>query len=146
MIRRLSTIVMVVLLALYLVFTAQYAILLIADGDGFARALGVALLVLPLVGAWALTAELLFFRRGQRLLAVLGEEGRMPLEDLPVLPSGRADAKAAVERFPEFKAEAEQAPDDWRSWARLSLAYDACADRGRARWAMRRAITLHRAG
>ena len=35
--------------------------------------------------------------------------------------------------------------DSWRAWLRLGLAYDASADRKRARWATREAIKLSRA-
>jgi Flp pilus assembly protein TadD len=38
----------------------------------------------------------------------------------------------------------EDAPDDWRTWFRLGIAYDDAGDRRRAREAMRRAISLSR--
>ena len=41
-------------------------------------------------------------------------------------------------------AEAEAAPEDWRSWFRLSCAYDAAGDRKRARASMRDAVKLFR--
>ncbi|HWR84903.1 MAG TPA: hypothetical protein VN200_02790 [Rhodoglobus sp.] len=135
---------MAALLALYLVFTAQVAVRLILDDEPAAKGLGIALAVLPLLGAFTLVAELLFVFRGQRLLKRLGAEGGLPVDDLPRLPSGRIDPVAADERFPAFKAEVEAAPEDWRAWLRLGLAYDASGDRRRARWATRRAIMLER--
>ncbi len=46
--------------------------------------------------------------------------------------------------FPKYQAETEAAPEDWRTWYRLALAYDAAGDRRRARWATRQAIKLSR--
>jgi hypothetical protein len=135
---------MVALLAIYLVFVGQYAIILIGSGIGIGVALGVALAVLPLIGAWFLVAEILFVMRGERLVGHLGDEGGLPVDDLPRLPSGRPDPAAADAEFPRFKAEVEAQPDSWRAWLRLGLAYDASGDHRRARWATRRAIALER--
>lgn len=141
---RIGAIVMAALLGLYLVFVMQYALLLIGSDNGLAKALGIALAVLPLVGAWALVSEIVFVIRGQRLVRRLGEEGGLPVDDLPRLPSGRIDPKAADEEFPRYRAEVEAEPQSWRAWLRLGLAYDASGDRGRARWATRTAIRLER--
>ncbi len=50
---------------------------------------------------------------------------------------------AADEAFARYQAEADAAPDDWRSWFRLACAYDAAGDRRRARAAMRQAARMH---
>lgn len=141
---RIGAIVMTALLGLYLVFVLQYALLLIGSEAGLAKALGIALIVLPLVGAWALVSEIVFVIRGQRLVRRLGAEGGLPVDDLPRLPSGRIDPKAADGEFPRYRAEVEAEPQSWRAWLRLGLAYDASGDRGRARWATRTAIRLER--
>lgn len=141
---RIAAIGMAVLLALYLAFTVNYALLLIGSDAPAAKGLGIALLILPLAGAWALVAELVFLTRGQRLLKVLGGEGGLPVDDLPRLPSGRPDPVAADAEFPKYQAEVEAAPESWRAWLRLGLAYDASGDRRRARWATRKAIGLER--
>jgi hypothetical protein len=143
---RIGALIMVALLALYLVFVGQYAILLMTSGEPAAIGMGVALAVLPLVGAFTLVAELLFVQRGQRLVKRLGAEGGLPVDDLPRLPSGRPDPEAADAEFPRYKAEVEADPGSWRAWLRLGLAYDASGDRKRARWATRRAIALSRSG
>ncbi|NEM90359.1 hypothetical protein G3T37_03210 [Galbitalea soli] len=135
---------MAVLLALYLVVTVQYSILLLGTDSVIAKVEGAALLVLPLVGAWALVAELRFGTRAQRLLRRMIELDRLPVDTLPHRPSGRPDRAAADAEFPVFQAEVEANPDDWTSWYRLALAYDACGDRRRARWATRRAIRIER--
>ena len=135
---------MAALLLLYLVFIVQYSLVLIGVGEPIAIAMGIALLVLPLVGAWALAVELLFAFRAERLLKVLTAEGGLPVDDLPRLPSGRPDPEEADKTFPLYQAEVEADPDSWRAWYRLGLAYDASGDRKRARWATRQAIRLER--
>lgn len=135
---------MAVLLVIYLVFATQYAVILLKATEPLAKALGVALFVLPVIGAGVLIADLLFVVRGERLIARLGDEGGLPVDDLPRLPSGRADPKAADAEFPRYQAEVEASPGSWQAWLRLGLAYDASGDRRRARWATRKAIALAR--
>ena len=135
---------MAALLALYLIFIVQYAVVLLAVDQPVAKAMGVALLVLPIIGAWALIAELIFAFRAERLLTRMRAEGSLPVDTLPRLASGRPDPVAADAEFPAFQAAVEAAPDSWRAWLVLGLAYDASADRKRARWATREAIRLSR--
>lgn len=142
---RVAAFVMAALLLLYLVFAIGYALVLIGVGRPVAIALGVALLVLPLIGAGMLAAELVFAVRADRLAARLEAEDGMPGERLPTLPSGRIDPAAADAVFPSYRAAVEAAPEDWRSWYRLGLAYAAAGDRRRARWATRQAIGFARA-
>ncbi len=142
---RVGAIVMAALLALYLVVVAQYAVILMTSGDGIAIAIGIALAILPVIGAWALVSELVFVARGQRLVRRLGDEGGLPVDDLPRMPSGRIVAAAADLQFPQYKEAVEANPESWRDWLRLGLAYDASGDRSRARWATRTAIALERA-
>ena len=141
---RVASIVMAVLLVVYLVAVTQYAIVLITDPQPIAKAMGFALIVLPVLGAGVLAADLVFVVRGERLVKLLGAEGGLPVDDLPRLPSGRPDPAAADLEFPRYQAEVENAPESWRAWLRLGLAYDASGDRKRARWATRKAIALER--
>jgi len=141
---RVAALVMAALLVLYLVFVTNYALILINDDQPLAKAIGFALIVLPLLGAGVLVADLVFVVRGERLVRVLGAEGGLPVDDLPRLPSGRTDPAAADLEFPKYQAEVEAEPESWRAWLRLGLAYDASGDRRRARWATRRAIALER--
>jgi len=106
--------------------------------------MGIALLVLPLIAAWLLAREVQFVLRGEKLLRRMGAAGELPVDDLPRLPSGRADAAAADAQFPAYKAAVEADPESWRAWLLLGLAYDASGDRSRARWATREAIRLSR--
>ena len=135
---------MAALLALYLVLVVQHAILLLGTGILVGQLEGVALIVLPIVGAWALITELVFGTRAQRLLRLMTERGELPVDDLPHRPSGLPDRAAADAEFPKYQAEVEAAPGDWTRWYRLALAYDASGDRRRARWATRKAIRLER--
>ena len=142
---RVAVVVMAALLALYLAFAVRYGLLLIGVGSPIAVAIGVALLVFPVIAAGALAAELVFTVRADRLGKRLEREGGLPAEQLPVLPSGRIDRAAADEVFPTYQAAVERDPDDWRTWYRLGLAYDASGDRRRARWAMRQSLRRSRA-
>lgn len=135
-----------ILLAFWLIVAFQRSILLLTDPDPVAKALGAAYLLLPLIGAWALVRELLFGAQTERMASTLHEEGGLPVDDLPRTPAGRIIREAADAQFPAYQAEAEARPDDWRSWFRLSCAYDAAGDRTRARRSMRHAAKLYRAG
>jgi hypothetical protein len=141
---RVSAIVMAVLLVIYLAFVVQYSFVLVGTGVPVAVAMGIALIVLPVIAAWLLVREILFVVRGERLVRILGEAGQLPVDDLPRLPSGRVDAKAADAQFPSYQAAVEAEPESWRAWVLLGLAYDASGDRSRARWATREAIRLER--
>ena len=105
--------------------------------------LGAALLVLPVLGVLLVWREVEFGRRTAVLAATLEREGGLPVDDLPRRPSGRVDRGAADAEFVRMREQAEANPDDWRTWFRLALAYDAAGDRTRAREAARHALDLH---
>lgn len=130
------------LLVFYLVVSFQRSVLLLGDSNLTAKAIGAAYLVLPVIGAWALIRELLFGARTEQMAKVLEAEGGLPVDELPRTPGGRIVRAAADAEFEKYRAEAEAAPDDWRSWFRLSCAYDAAGDRKRARASMRDAVRL----
>lgn len=142
---RIGVAVMGVLLALYIVLVAQRAWLLLLSGEPIGIAMGVALVVLPIIAAWALWRELAFGLGAQRLARVLESEHAEPAEEVDVRPSGRPDRAQADALFPAYRDAVEQHPDDWRAWFRLGLAYDGAGDRSRARAAIRRAISLEKA-
>lgn len=118
-------------------------VLLIKVGTPVSVVLGLAVLVIPLVGAYLVWREIQFGRQTEVLARELEAAGGLPVDDLPRRPSGRVDRAAADEAFGRYRAEAEAAPDDWRVWFRLSTAYDAAGDRRRARETMRKAIGQH---
>ena len=135
---------MAALLALYLVLVGVRAVQFLGTGQPLGVGIGVALLVLPVLGAWALVRELLFGTRATRLVRVLAGEGALPTDDLPRRPSGRVDRVAAEAVFDRYAQAVERDERDWRAWLRLGLVYDASGDRRRARAAVRRAIALER--
>jgi hypothetical protein len=131
----------------YLLFIAQRAWVLLSSGEPVAVVLGVALLVLPVIGVWVVVRELQFGHRTAELGREMEALDRLPEDDLPRAPSGRVERAAADARFVERQHEVEQSPDDWTAWYRLAIAYDDARDRRRAREAMRTAIARHdRAG
>jgi hypothetical protein len=140
---KVGAIVMAVLLALYLVLVGWRAVQFVGTGEPIAVAMGIALIVLPIIAAWALWREIMFGVRSQALVRRLDAEGGLDL-GIPVTPSGRPERVAADAAFGGFRDAAEADPESWRAWLRLGLAYDAAGDRRRARAAVRQAITLER--
>ena len=134
----------VALLGLYLLFTAQRGVVLIASGNIAGILLGAGLLLLPAVGAWALVREVIFGARIQRMAQELDAQGKLPEDTLPRSPSGRVDREAASVELEKFADVLEANPDSWEAWFNLSCMYDVCGERKRARAAMRNAISLRR--
>jgi hypothetical protein len=137
-----SVALMGLLLALYIGLLGARAVLFLASGSPVGIGLGVGLVVIAVLGGFALVRELAFGLRGTRLTRRLAAEGPLPGDDLPRRPSGRVDRAAAAGAFDRYRDEAAAHPDDWRAWLRLGLAYDLSGDRRRARAAVRRAISL----
>lgn len=142
---RVGVVVMAVLLGLYIALVGQRAVLLLGTGDPVGIAMGAALVVLPLVAVWGLWRELAFGAGAGRLARRIEREGGLPGEELDVRESGRPDRAQADALFPAYRAAVEAAPEDWRAWFRLGLAYDGAGDRRRARQAVRTAIAFERA-
>lgn len=131
-------------LVLYFWFTYQRAWIMVTDESLLAKGIGLALFALPVIGAWTLVRELMFGAQTERLADVLAGEDGLPPDSLPRTPGGRIVREAADAEFEHYRAETDAAPDDWRSWFRLSCAYDAAGDRRRARESMRRAIRMEK--
>ena len=142
---RILVAVMAAVLALYIALVAQRAMLLLFSGEPILIAMGVALVVLPLLAVWALGRELWFGFRAERIARRLESEGGIPQDDVAVRPSGRVIREDGEAVFPAYRAAVEEHPEDWRAWYRLALAYDAAGDRRRARSAVRQSIRLEAA-
>jgi hypothetical protein len=134
------------LVAFYLVTLGWRGVVLVRQGGVVPVLLGAGLLLLPVVGAWAVVRELRFGRATELLARDAEAAGRLPVDDMPRSPSGRLDRSAADAWFAGFRGEVERAPQDPVAWFRLACGYDAAGDRRRARAAMRHAVALHRAG
>jgi hypothetical protein len=132
------------LLGLYMVVRA---VDLFRTGSLTGALLGVAVLLLVLVGLLLVAGEVRLGLGSARLARLLTDQGD-PGEpvDLPRTPSGRLTREAAQELFDRRKAETEAAPQDWRAWWRLAAAYGEARDTSAGRRAMRKAIALERAG
>ena len=140
---RRTALLLVGVLVVYLVLVGWRGVLLVRTGDPVAVALGLAVLVLPVVAAVVVARELRFGVATQRMARELEADGGLPVDDLPRRPSGRVVREAADATFAGRRAEVEAAPEDWRAWYRLAVAYDDAGDRRRAREAMRYAARLH---
>jgi hypothetical protein len=139
-----STIAIVVLvLVFYAALIGFKGVALLAGGSVVGKVLGLALLLTPLLGLALVWREIEFGRRTAVLARTLAEEGGLPVDDLPRRPSGRVDRAAADAHFAAMREGTGAAPEDWRAWFRLALAYDAAGDRTRARAAARHAVDLH---
>jgi hypothetical protein len=133
-------------LLVYLALLGRTAILMIASGRAVAVVLGMALLILPAIGIWAMIATLRAGFAHQKLARLVAEDGmELDVSALPRRPSGRIERDAADALFDTVRAELDGDPHNWRRWYRLARAYDYAGDRGRAREAMKKALELHRA-
>jgi len=130
-------------LLMYLAFLGRIAVLLIASGSVAAIGMGLALLIMPFLGLWAMIATLRDGFAHQRLSRLIAEDG-MELDAgvLPRRPSGRIERDAADALFHTVQAELDADPDNWRRWYRLARAYEFAGDRRRAREAMKTAVAL----
>ncbi len=116
---------------------------LMATGSASAFGIGVCAEVLVVLGCWFLWKTYRFGRRSGQLARQLEAEGGLPVDELQRTAAGRIDRDSADEVFARRQAETESAPDDWRAWFRLAVAYADARDTPRARKAMQRAIRLH---
>lgn len=112
--------------------------------DAAARALGIGTLLLVAIGVWFLYHAIAFGFRTERLGRILQAEDALPEDTVERSPGGRPNREQADAQFQRYKAEVEAAPEDWRSWYRLAVAYDVAGDRSRARKSMSRAIAMER--
>jgi hypothetical protein len=130
-------------LLVYLALLGRTAILMIASGRAVAVGLGVALVILPAIGFWAMIATLRAGFAHQKLARLVAEDGmELDVSALPRRPSGRIERDAADALFDTVRAELDGDPLNWRRWYRLARAYDYAGDRGRARAAMKKAVEM----
>ena len=132
-------------LVVYFWLLTDRALALLSSGSAAGIALGIGVLLLPVLGVVVVVFELRFGWQTQTLGRRLAADGGLPDDsELPRRPSGRVDRDAADAHFEVIRAQVEAAPEDWRGWYRLAHAYDLAGDRKRAREAMRQAIELAR--
>jgi tetratricopeptide (TPR) repeat protein len=129
---------MTALAVIYVVLLGQKAVLLILDNNWVAKAMGFALLVLPIVAAWAILTEVKFGIDAERL----AKSNSLPELQLELRPSGRATKESAQVEFDRIKLLVSQDLENWELWFRLGECYDASGDRKLARKSIRKAIKL----
>ncbi|NNU26752.1 hypothetical protein [Isoptericola sediminis] len=130
------------LLAIYVWAIVGRGVAMIASGEAVLVAIGVAVLVIPLLVVGLIAREFWLAARVQRMADTLAGSGELPVDDLPRSPGGRIDRDAADAAFAEAQRAVEAEPESWRAWYHLAFAYDAAHDRRRARAALRRASSL----
>ena len=143
--RRIQLLIALMCLAMlaYFVLLGRMAIAMIGSGRGAAVGLGLAVLIMPVIGLWAMVATLRSGFAHQKLARLIAADGmELDTSALPRRPSGRIERDAADELFATVRTEVETDPDDWRRWYRLARAYDYAGDRRRAREAMKTAVQL----
>jgi tetratricopeptide (TPR) repeat protein len=134
---------MCVALVVYFVMLGRIAMAFITSGRPAAIGLGLALMVLPLIGIWVMVSTLKAGLAHQRLGRIIKEEGmELDVSSLPRMPSGRIRRDAADSLFETVRTELEDDPDNWRRWYRLARAYDYAGDRSRARETMKKAVEM----
>jgi cytochrome c-type biogenesis protein CcmH/NrfG len=134
---------MCVALLVYFVLLGRVAFAMIGSGRAAAVGLGLAVLILPVIGLWAMVATLRAGFAHQKLARLIAADGmELDTSALPRRPSGRIQRDAADELFAAVRTEVQDHPDDWRHWYRLARAYDYAGDRRRAREAMKTAVEL----
>ncbi|MFE6995083.1 hypothetical protein ACFVAE_03940 [Microbacterium sp. NPDC057659] len=139
---RIGVAVMSAALLLYIVAVVWIAVLFLRSGTGAGIAMGVALIVIAPIGAWAMYRELAFGLAADRLGRLLDGEGGMPEAPEQLTPSGRLmkdDIEPLVTRYADA---ADAAPQDWRARYRLGVVQDAAGRRKDARASIREAIRI----
>ncbi|MGO4445905.1 hypothetical protein AB4Z42_21385 [Mycobacterium sp. 2YAF39] len=134
---------MCVALIVYFVLLGRIAMAFITSGEAAAIGLGLALMIMPLIGIWVMVATLRAGLTHQRLGRIVKDEGMaLDVNSLPRMASGRIERDAADALFATVREELENDPDNWRRWYRLARAYDYAGDRSRAREAMKKAVEM----
>ena len=137
-----GALVMSALLVMYIALLSNTGILLLGADNLLAKSIGALILAFPILGAWAIFMELRFGIAAEKLCRRVEQEGTWPNLGIELRPSGRPVRSSADAVFATWHEAANATPGDWHSWFNLSLAYDACGDRRRARAMMRKAIGL----
>jgi cytochrome c-type biogenesis protein CcmH/NrfG len=130
----------------YFILLGRAAVVMISSGRPVAIGLGIAVLILPFIGLWAMVATLRAGFAHQRLARLAAEDGmELDVSELPRRASGRVEREAADRLFDTVRTELDNDPDNWVRWYRLARAYDYAGDRSRARETIRTAVKMQQA-
>lgn len=130
--------VMTALAVIYVLLLGQKGVLLLLEDNWVAKVMGLGLLVLPLVAAWAILTEVKFGIDAERL----AKTNTQPELQFEMRPSGKPTKESAQLEFERIKSLVSQDLENWELWFRLGECYDASGDRKLARKAIRKAIKL----
>ena len=127
---------------LYAAILLSWGVAVVRSGGPLHVVFGLGILTIPTVGITAVVREIRFGVESGRLARTIVDEDGIPLDTVARDESGRIDPVAADIEWQRRRALVDQAPEDWRAWFLLGIAYDNARDRKQARAAVRRAITL----
>ena len=135
----LAVIVAITLLYAFLLF--ERGIVLIQDGQPIAIAMGLAILIFPVLAVATIFYELRFGMRLAHLEKLLLASD-ISAPEYNLLPSGRAEKESGQQVFAELKQRLEKDETNYLTWYLLADCYDKLGDRKRARAAARKAISI----
>ena len=136
--------ILTVVSLVYLVLIGVRGIELIFAGGLRNIVFGLGVLLIPILAGGLILRELRFGYETVQLGRTLAAEDGIPLDTVERDEFGRIDQAVADAEWQRRKMIVEQAPDDWRAWFLLAIAYDNARDRKQARVAARKAIALYR--
>ena len=125
--------IMTLLLAVYMAFSVSRGLVLISSNNGPAQILGVAVILIPVLGSYLVFREIRFGFATARVAKEIDPE-LLPMK-VATDEENEAYLKAAVES-------AKAAPESWTAWYQVALGYHVTGDRKGARESMRHAIGL----
>ena len=141
---KLGAALMALLTLIYTALLANTGITLLLVDELVAKVMGALILVFPVFSLWVTIREFVFGVQVEKLAAKIEREGKWPHFAFEYRPSGRPTRESADRVFAVYAKAAQENPENPIAWFSLGLAYDAAADRGRARSAMRKALALSR--
>jgi 4-amino-4-deoxy-L-arabinose transferase-like glycosyltransferase len=132
--------VMVAITLLYAFLLFERGWVLLQDGQPVAIAMGLAILVFPLLAIATIYYEIRFGLRLAKLGKLFLASG-MKAPEYVLKPSGRAEQESGKRVFQKISSELEKDEHNFLLWYLLADCYDKLGDRKRARFAARQAIS-----
>lgn len=135
MAKRIS-LILTAILSVYLVFTILRAIDFLQVDDPAVKALGIAILVLPILGAILILREIKFGKLSYQMGQTIDES---------FLPTTQLSEDQKSEFLDQAIERAKSQMDSWQAWYSVALAYDLLKERKLAREAMQYSVELYQA-
>ena len=124
---------MTALLSVYMAFSVSRGLVLISSESSPAKVLGVAVILIPLLGSYLVYREIRFGFATARIAKLVDPE-LLPMK-IASDEENEAYLEAAVET-------AKLTPESWVAWYQVALGYHITGDRKHARESMRHAVAL----